>query len=112
VPDAQVFSCNLKWFNSLPEDVQQGIEMASEVTSHQNLAKVPAARAYAMSELRKNDVKFYSPNAEEMKLWHAKAGHQLPVWDETKIELAGSLATFNKLLEAANTQGKYYVHDV
>jgi len=112
VPDAQVFSCNLKWFNSLPEDVQQGIEMASEVTSHQNLAKVPAARAYAMSELNKNDVKFYSPNEEEMKLWHEKAGHQLPVWDETKIELAGSLETFNKLLEAANTKGKYYVHDV
>jgi TRAP-type C4-dicarboxylate transport system substrate-binding protein len=112
VPDAQVFSCNLEWFNGLPEDVQQGIEMASEVTSHQNLAKVPAARAYAMNELRKNDVTFYSPNEEEMELWHEKAGHQLPVWDETKIELAGSLATFDKLLEAANTQGKYYVHDV
>lgn len=47
VPDSQVFSCNLEWFNSLPKDIQEGIEFASEVTSIQNLAKVPAARAYA-----------------------------------------------------------------
>ncbi|MEH6627135.1 MAG: TRAP transporter substrate-binding protein [Motiliproteus sp.] len=112
VPDAQVFSCNLKWFNSLPKDVQEGIERASEVTSHQNLAKVPAARAYAMSELAKNGVEFYSPTEDELAQWVAKAGHQLPIWDETKIELAGSLETFNKLLKAANTRGRYYVHDV
>ncbi len=112
VPDAQVFSCNLKWFNSLPRDVQEGIERASEVTSHQNLAKVPAARAYAMAELAKNDVKFYSPTDDEMAQWVATAGHQLPVWDKTKMELAGSIDTFEKLLEAANTRGRYYVHDV
>ncbi|MEH6648723.1 MAG: TRAP transporter substrate-binding protein [Motiliproteus sp.] len=112
VPDAQVFSCNLKWFNSLPKDVQEGIERASEITSHQNLAKVPAARAFAMSELAKNGVEFYSPTEDELAQWVAKAGHQLPVWDKTKIELAGSLETFDKLLKAANTQGRYYVHDV
>lgn len=111
VPDAQVFSCNLKWFNSLPQEVQAQIEQASEVTSHQNLAKVPAARAYTIYELSKYNVKFYSPTANEMKQWHDKAGHQLPIWDTTKIELTGSLDTFNKLLEAANTQGKYYVND-
>ncbi|MEH6577215.1 MAG: TRAP transporter substrate-binding protein [Amphritea sp.] len=112
VPDAQVFSCNLKWFNSLPRDVQEGIERASEITSHQNLAKVPAARAYAMSQLAEKGVEFYSPTPDELAQWQAKAGHQLPVWDETKKELAGSIATFDKLLEAANTRGKYYVHDV
>jgi len=29
-----------------------------------------------------------------------------------KKELVGSLATFDKLLEAANTPSNYYVHDV
>ncbi len=48
VPDAQVYSCNLEWFNSLPLDIREAIEFASEVTSQQNLAKVPAARGYAM----------------------------------------------------------------
>ena len=40
VPDSQVYSCNLEWFKSLPSDVQDGIEFASEVTAQQNLAKV------------------------------------------------------------------------
>lgn len=112
VPDAQVFSCNLQWFNKLPKDVQEAIEAASEVTAHQNLAKVPAARAYAMSELAKNNVQFYSPTPSELAQWQEKAGHQLAVWDSTKKSLAGSLDTFDKLLEAANTKGRYYVHDV
>ena len=51
VPDSQVYSCNLEWFNSLPADVQENIEFASDVTFRQNLAKVPAARAYAMAEM-------------------------------------------------------------
>jgi TRAP-type C4-dicarboxylate transport system substrate-binding protein len=50
VPDSQVYSINLEWFNSLPADVQEGIEFAGEVTQHQNLSKVPSARSYAMSQ--------------------------------------------------------------
>lgn len=112
VPDAQVYSCNLAWFNSLPLDIREGIEFAAEVTSHQNLAKVPAARGYAMAELSKSGVQFYSPTPDELAQWVAKAGHQLPQWDSFKKDLAGSISTFDKLREAANTQGKYYVHDV
>lgn len=112
VPDAQVFSCNLKWFKSLPKDVQEGIEFASEITSRQNLAKVPAARAYAMAELSKAGVEFYVPTAEEKAQWVAKAGAQLPAWDGIKKELVGSLANFDKLQEAANTFNNFYVHDI
>jgi len=112
VPDAQVFSCNLEWFNSLPANVQEEIEFASEVTSLQNLAKVPAARAYAMAQLADAGVQFYAPNAGEMEQWVAKAGHQRTEWDGIKKELAGSMDVFNKLLEGANTKSKYYVHDV
>ena len=111
VPDSQVFSCNLEWFNSLPKTVQAGIEEASEVTSQQNLAKVPSARAYAMSELRKSGVQFYTPTADELAQWVAKGGHQNPEWDSYKKELAGSIGAFDKLLAAANTQSRYYVHD-
>ena len=112
VPDSQVYSCNLEWFNSLPKKVQEGIEFASDITSRENLAKVPAARAFAMSELRKGGVKFYSPTPDEKKQWVAKAGSQLPAWDDIKKELCGSLKNFDKLMEAANTNGSYYVHDV
>ena len=112
VPDAQIYSCNLEWFNSLPLDVREGIEFAAEVTTHQNLAKVPSARGYSMFELSQSGVQFYSPTPDELAQWVAKAGHQLPEWDSFKKDLAGSLPIFDKLLEAANTQGKYYVHDV
>ena len=112
VPDSQVYSCNLEWFKALPEETQDAIMFASEVTAQQNLAKVPAARGYAMAELGNAGVTFYSPTEDELQQWVDKAGHQLEVWNDIKIELAGSLDTFNTLLEAANTQGKHYVHDV
>jgi TRAP-type C4-dicarboxylate transport system substrate-binding protein len=112
VPDSQVFSCNLEWYNSLPKDVQEGIDFASEITSRQNLAKVPGARAYAMAEMAKAGVEFYVPTEGEIEQWVAKSGAQLPAWDEIKKELVGSLANFDKLQEAANTFNNYYVHDI
>lgn len=111
VPDSQVFSCNLEWFNSLPKDVQEGIDFASEITAQQNLAKVPAARNYAMAELRKSGVEFHSLSDDQLGEWKAAGGFQKPEWDTFKVELAGSMDTFNKLEEAAGTMGRYYVHD-
>ncbi len=111
VPDSQVYSCNLEWFQGLPADVQDGIVFASEITAHQNLAKVPAARNYAMAEMRKAGVEFYSPTADELGEWVAAGGYQRPEWESFKTELAGSLEAFGKLEEAANTQSRLYVHD-
>lgn len=111
VPDSQVYSMNLEWFNSLPSDVQQGIEFAGDVTAQQNLAKVPAARAYAMSELTKAGVEFHSLNSDQLSEWQDAGGYQRSEWDEFKVELAGSMAAFDKLVEAAGTMGRYYVHD-
>lgn len=112
VPNTQVYSCNLDWFNSLPGDVQEGITFASEVTAHQNLSKVPAARAFSMWDLNREGVQFYNPNDDEMAEWVERGGHQRPEWDSFKIELAGSIANFEKLNEAANTRGDYLVHDI
>lgn len=111
VPDSQVYSCNFEWFSGLSADVQEGIEFASEMTSHQNLAKVPAARAYAMSELSKSGVQFHSLNADQLAQWKATGGYQRKEWDEFKTELAGSMDAFEKLEEGANTQSRFYVHD-
>ena len=112
VPDAQVYSCNLKWFKSLPSAVQEDVEFASEITMRQNHAKIPAARAYAMAEMKKAGVEFYVPTAEEKAQWVKKAGAQLSAWDDIKKELIGSQANFDKLVEAANTSTNFYVHDV
>ena len=112
VPDSQIYSCNLKWFKSLPQDVQEGIDYASDVTMRQNHAKVPAARAYAMAELAKVGVDFYVPTASEKEEWIKASGAQLPAWDDIKKELIGSLSKFDTLFDAANTQGSYYIDDV
>nr|WP_306268954.1 TRAP transporter substrate-binding protein [Pararhizobium sp. IMCC3301] len=111
VPDSQVYSCNAEWFNALPADVQEGIEFASEITSQQNLAKVPAARNYAMAELSKSGVEFYTPTADELAEWEATGGYQRSEWDSYKTELAGSMDAFDKMVEAAGTQSRKYVHD-
>lgn len=111
VPDSQVYSCNLEWFNSMPADVQEGIMWGSEMTAHQNLSKVPSARAYAMAELSKAGVEFHSLSDDQLGEWKAAGGFQRPEWDEFKTELAGSMDAFAKMEEAAGTQGKYYVHD-
>ena len=84
---------------------------ASEITGHQNLAKVPSARNYAMAELRKAGVEFHSLSDDQLAEWQAAGGYQLSEWDSFKTELAGSMDVFAKLEEAAGTMGRYYVHD-
>ena len=111
VPDSQVYSCNLEWFNSMPADVKEGIEFASEVTAQQNLAKVPAARSFAMAELAKAGVQFHSLSDDQLAEWKSAGGYQRGEWDSFKSELAGSMDVFSKLEEGANTMGRYYVHD-
>ena len=111
VPDSQVYSCNLEWFNSMPANIQDGIMEAAEITRHQNLSKVPSARNYAMAELRKSGVEFHSLSDDQLAEWKATGGYQLAEWDNFKTELAGSMETFSKLEEAAGTMGQYYVHD-
>ncbi|AXT36538.1 TRAP transporter substrate-binding protein [Phaeobacter sp. LSS9] len=111
VPDSQVYSCNLEWFNSLPADVQDGVMWGAEMTAHQNLSKVPSARAYAMAELAKAGVAFHTLSDDQLGEWQEAGGYQRSEWDTFKTELAGSMDSFAKLEEAAGTQGKYYVHD-
>ncbi len=111
VPDSQVYSINLEWFNSLPADVQEGIEFAGEVTQHQNLSKVPSARSYAMSQLIENGVEFHSLTDDQLAEWQDVGGYQNSDWDEFKTDLAGDMGTFDRLEEAAGTRGRFYVHD-
>lgn len=111
VPDAQVYACNRRWHDELPPDVKAGLARASEVTSRQNLAKVPSARAYATAELGRAGVQFHAPNEDEHAAWVERCGHQRPEWEPVKVELAGSLAVFDKLREAADAPSGWYVHD-
>ena len=112
VPDSQVYSCNLEWFEGLPGEVQEAIDFASEITFRQNLAQVPASRAYAMAEMAKAGVEFYTPTDDELDQWVEACGAHRSEWDDIKTELAGSLDVFEQMREAAQEPSRYYVHDV
>ncbi|MEZ5658288.1 MAG: TRAP transporter substrate-binding protein [Burkholderiaceae bacterium] len=111
VPDSQVYSCNLEWFNALPKDVQEGIEFASAITAQQNLAKVPSARNYAMAELADAGVQFHSLSDAQLADWEKTGGYKRDEWAQFRTELAGTGSLFAKLEAAANTAGRLYVHD-
>lgn len=111
VPDSQVYSINLEWFNSMPEDVRDGIEEAGRITMMQNLAKVPSARNYAMAEMRKAGVQFHSLTDEQLAEWQDTVGYQRSEWDSFKAELAGDMDSFNALADAADTYAGIPVHD-
>ncbi len=64
-----------------------------------------------MAEMRKSGVEFHSLTEQQLAEWKDAAGYQRPEWDSFKKELAGSMEIFAKLVEAAGTRGKYYVHD-
>jgi len=112
VEDAQVYSCNLAWLRGLSSQAQAGIHAAADITFQQNLAQVPASRAFAMAEMAKAGTKYYAPNDAELAQWKAACGAQRTEWNELKTKLAGSVAKFGEFQEAADHQGKYYVDDV
>ena len=109
VADAQVYTCNKEWFDSLSAPIQEGVMQASATTFRENLAKVPAARAYAYNQMRQAGVDVYSPTEDEIAQWRDRCGHQLADWDETKLELAGSMEVFEKLLAATEESNGYFV---
>jgi TRAP-type C4-dicarboxylate transport system substrate-binding protein len=109
VADAQVYTCNKAWFDELSAPIQDGIMQAADTTFRENLAKVPAARAYAYSQMRQAGVEVYSPTADEIEQWSTRCGHQLPDWDDTKVELAGSLEVFEQLMAATEVDNGFFV---
>jgi TRAP-type C4-dicarboxylate transport system substrate-binding protein len=111
VHGGQVYSCNLEWYNSLPSDVREGLDYASDVTARQAYAKMPAAESYAKADMMKSGVKFHKMSADALAEVIEKAGHQRPEYDEFKKKFAGSMDVFEKLREAASTINPRYLID-
>jgi TRAP-type C4-dicarboxylate transport system substrate-binding protein len=111
VPDAQMFAANAAWFDALPKEQQMSFEDASRITQAQTFAQIEKARAESMRLMSATGTKFYNPNADEFKRWVEVCGESRKEWDEDKIELAGSLANFDRLKAAANTKGSITVSD-
>jgi len=111
VHGGQVFSCNLEWFHGLSPELQNAVEAASDITQRQNLAKIPAAFAFAKAVMENAGVQVHSLDEEQQARFVEAAGYQRPEWDGFKNDLAGSTAKFDELLEAANTTNSRYIVD-
>ena len=110
-PDSQCYACNFKWYDALPGEVKEAIDFAAEITTQQNLAKVPAARAYSMAQMRQSGVVFHTLEDDQIAAWKEAGGYQRSEWEQSKLDLAGSMAVFATLEEAVATQGRFYVND-
>lgn len=109
VQDAQVYFCNLEWFNRLPKPLRASIDFASEMTMRQNHAQVPAARAHAKMQMTAAGVRLNTLSQDEKSRWIEKVGAQLAIWDDVKKRLLGSVGKFEQFKEAAETEGNYHV---
>ena len=113
VHGGQVYSCNLEWFEALPSRLQDAVMHASDVTFRQNLAKVPAAFAFAAAEMRRAGVEIHRLSDSAMAEFAELGGHQRPEWDSFKKDAVGSPANFEKLMRAAaETNDRYLVENV
>ena len=111
VHGGQVYSCNLEWYNNLPANVREALDYASDVTSRQAYAKMPAAESYAKADMMKSGVQFHKLSADALAEVIELAGHQRPEYDQFKVKFAGSLDVFEKLREAAGTINPRYIID-
>ncbi len=111
VHDAQIYFCNLEWFNRLSMPLREAIDFASEMTMRQNHAKVPAARAHAELQMAAAGVNFYRLGPDEREQWTSRVGSHLAIWNDVKKNLAGSLSKFDEFKEAADTTGNYYISE-
>ena len=109
VQDAQIYFCNMEWYGRLPKPLKSAIDFASEMTMRQNHAKVPAARAHAELQMTSAGVKLHRLAPNEKTLWEQKIGARVAIWNDLKMQLAGSLDGFEKFREAAETPGDYYI---
>lgn len=111
VPDAQMFAANLAWYQALPKPIQDRFDDAIAKTEAETFAQIPRSRVEAMKIMTDAGCKFINPNQAEYRQWVEACGAQRAEWAEFKTRLAGSVANFEKLAEAANTKGRITVDD-
>jgi TRAP-type C4-dicarboxylate transport system substrate-binding protein len=111
VPDAQMFAANAGWYNQLNPDLKSAFDLAAAKTQAESFAQIAKARANAIAILKKGGAQIAVPTAAEYKQWVEACGEQRKEWNDFKVKLAGSIDTFERLKEAANTKGPITVGD-
>lgn len=111
VPDAQMFAANAGWYNQLNPDLKSAFDLAAAKTQAESFVQIAKARANAIAILKKGGAQIAVPTDAEYKQWVEACGEQRKEWHDFKVKLAGSIDTFERLKEAANTKGPITVAD-
>lgn len=98
-----IYSLNREWYESLPSDVQDGLDEAGRQTHEANLGQVPTAIENSKSGLQDNDVEIVELESSQLEAWKEVAGYQLSTWDDTKAELAGD-NDFQEFIDASRSE--------
>lgn len=90
---------NLKWWESLPEDVQNAIEEASKIAQEASRKAAKEKDSIYKEELIAQGVELYTPTESEMALWKEAASNRYKAYLDSSGEVGKSLL---ELVEEAN----------
>lgn len=107
VHDGWMAVVSQKWRNSLPNDLQEVLIVASEKTFRQQLEWAQPCTENCRVEFSKLGVETYTPTLEEKAKWRDIAGFQRAEWSAMKQQILGKADIFNELLEASQINNGY-----
>jgi TRAP-type C4-dicarboxylate transport system substrate-binding protein len=107
--DCGIYAMNKQWFDGLPDDLQTSIKDAADQTFEEHLGMLQSQLEQSRAAFEEEGVELHSPSDDELQQWRETVGYQRSEWDETKTQLAGDMATFEKLEQAVETKSDYTV---
>jgi len=103
VHDGWVAILSMDWLKTLPAQLRDKLLEAAELTFQDQLNEARNGNKKVRSAFEALGTEFYEPTADEKKAWQAASGQQRSEWTDWKTKLVGSVADFDRLVEAANT---------
>ncbi|WP_440054067.1 TRAP transporter substrate-binding protein [Pseudoalteromonas sp. T1lg65] len=107
VQDGWAAIISQKFLDSLPLKLQHALFDAAEHTFADHLKSRHTVVNMCRAALRLEGVQFSTLSAEAKQQWMEQCGYQLPVWDDTKLDLLGKKALFEQLLDATKEHNGY-----
>lgn len=80
--NTNMLNCNLKWFNSLPDSIQEAILKASEEAMAFQQSKQECNNAICAVRYLEYGIKWLQPMKDDYAKWQEKIGHQRPEWND------------------------------
>jgi len=107
VHDGWVSIVSKNWIASLSQPLRDKVMEASDMTQQAQLEESRSANEAVRNAFMGIGADFYTPSDEERAMWAKAAGYERDEWAKWKSELVGSSASFEKLLAAAETNGRF-----